>query len=194
MKILLATNNKHKIEELKSKLVDTKIEIFSPLELGITDLEVIEDADTLKGNAFLKAKAFYKKSGMPSISDDTGLFVEALNGEPGVYSARYTGDNATFEDNCNKLLNNLKDIENRNAYFETVICYYDGNNTNYLSGKCKGKITKEYKGNNGFGYDPIFLPDGYNLTFAELSKDIKNKISHRGLAVDNFIEFIKTKI
>lgn len=194
MKILLATNNKHKIEELKSKLVDTKIEIFSPLELGITDLEVIEDADTLQGNAFLKAKAFYKKSGMPSISDDTGLFVEALNGEPGVYSARYAGENATFEDNCNKILNNLKDIENRNAYFETVICYYDGNNTNYLSGKCKGKINKEYKGANGFGYDPIFLPAGYNLTFAELSKDIKNKISHRGLAVDNFIEFIKTKI
>lgn len=194
MKILLATNNQNKINEIKYKLVDTEIEIFSPLELGIIDLEVIEDADTLEGNALLKAKAFYNKSGMPSISDDTGLFVEALNGQPGVYSARYAGENATFEDNCNKLLNNLKDNVNRNAYFETVICFYDGNNTNYLSGKCKGKITKEYKGNNGFGYDPIFIPDGYELTFAELSKDVKNKISHRGLAVDNLIKFIKNKI
>lgn len=194
MKILIATNNQNKINEIKSKLVDTEIEIFSPLELGIIDLKVIEDADTLEGNALLKAKAFYNKSGMPSISDDTGLFVETLNGQPGVYSARYAGDQANSIDNCNKLLNNLKDIENRNAYFETVICYYDGNNTNYLSGKCKGKITKEYKGNNGFGYDPIFIPDGYELTFAELSKDVKNKISHRGLAVDNFIKFIKNKI
>jgi XTP/dITP diphosphohydrolase len=194
MRILLATNNKHKIDELKAKLVDTNIEILSPIELGITDLEVIEDADTLERNAFLKAKAFFDNSKIPTISDDTGLFVNALNGEPGVYSARYAGENATFEDNCNKLLNSLKDIENRNAYFETVICYYDGENINYLSGKCSGKITNEYRGENGFGYDPIFIPDGYSLTFAELSKDIKNKISHRGLAGDNFIEFIKNKI
>lgn len=194
MKILLATNNQNKINEIKSKLVDTEIEIFSPLELDIIDLEVIENADTLEGNALLKAKAFYNESGMPSISDDTGLFVETLNGQPGVYSARYAGENVTFEDNCNKLLNNLKDNVNRNAYFETVICYYDGNNTKYLSGKCYGKITKEYKGNNGFGYDPIFMPDGYELTFAELDKTVKNKISHRGIAIDNFIKFITNKI
>lgn len=191
MKILLATNNNDKVKEIKSKLINTGLDIVSPNEIGIYDFEVDETENTLEGNALLKAKAFYEKSGLPSISDDTGLFVEQLNGSPGVYSARYAGENASYEDNCNKLMNELSDSKNRNAVFKTVICFYEDGNAHKFIGECEGQIIKETKGTKGFGYDPIFIPTGYELTFAEMDSNLKNIISHRAKAVDKLINYLK---
>ncbi len=191
MKILLATNNNDKVKEIKSKLINTGLDIVSPNEIGIYDFEVDETENTLEGNALLKAKAFYEKSGLPSISDDTGLFVEKLNGSPGVYSARYAGENASYEDNCNKLMNELSDSKNRNAVFRTVICFYEGGNAHKFIGECEGQIIKETKGTKGFGYDPIFIPTGYELTFADMDSNLKNIISHRAKAVDKLINYLK---
>ena len=193
MKFLIASNNKHKVDEIRSKFNDMNIEILTPDDISLFNFEVEETEITLQGNAFLKAKAFFDKTGISSFSDDTGLFVEELKGRPGVYSARYAGDHCNYIDNCNKLLRELENRGNRKAYFETVICFYDGDEGSFISGRCDGQITKEMLGSNGFGYDPIFLPSGYDKTFAELHIDIKNKISHRGRAVDNFINFIKIK-
>lgn len=193
MKLLIASNNKNKINEIKSKLTNSKFEIVSPDELGIENFEVEETEETLEGNAELKAKAFFEKTGLASFSDDTGLFVEALNGRPGVYSARYAGENATFTDNCKKMLGELDGVENRNAHFRTVICFFDGNKTEFVEGICKGKIIKEMKGDKGFGYDPIFVPEGFEKTFAELDSSTKNEISHRGKATDNFVKMLNEK-
>lgn len=194
MKLLIATNNKNKVIEIKSKLEEYNIEIITPSDLNINNFEIEETENTLEGNALLKAKAFFDKSGITTFSDDTGLFVEALDGRPGVYSARYAGENASNLDNCQKLLNELEDKENRNAEFRTIFCYYDGSSVVYLEGRCKGKIISEMRGDNGFGYDPIFIPDGFELTFAELDSEVKNNISHRAKATEEFVKFIRNKI
>lgn len=193
MKLLIASNNKNKILEIKSKLSNSSLEIVSPIELGIENFDVEETEETLEGNAELKAKAFYEKTVLASFSDDTGLFVEALDGRPGVYSARYAGENASFKDNCEKLLGELEGVENRNAYFRTVICFYDGNKSEFIDGICKGKIIKEMRGDKGFGYDPIFVPEAYQNTFAELDSSVKNEISHRGKATDSFVKLLNEK-
>lgn len=193
MKFLIASNNKHKVHEIRSKFKNLNIDILTPDDISLFNFEVDETEDTLEGNAFLKAKAFFDKTGIPTISDDTGLFVESLNGRPGVYSARYAGEHCSYLDNCNKLLDELKLSNNRLATFRTVICFYDSIEPHYICGECKGEITTSMTGDNGFGYDPIFLHNGYAKTFAELDIEIKNKISHRGIAVDNFINFIKIK-
>lgn len=194
MKLLIATNNKNKVIEIKSKLDEYNIEILTPSDLNINNFEVEETENTLEGNALLKAKAFFDKAGITTFSDDTGLFVEALDGRPGVYSARFAGENASYLDNCQKLLKELENKENRNAEFRTIFCYYDGISVEYLEGTCKGKIISEMRGDNGFGYDPIFIPEGFELTFSELDSEVKNKISHRAKATEEFVKFIRNKI
>lgn len=194
MEILIATNNKHKVNEIKEILKNGNIILHTLSDLNI-NIEVEEDKDTLEGNAFKKAEEMHKASGLPTIADDTGLFVEALNGEPGVYSSRYAGENATYDDNCNKLLLNMKNFpeRKRNAFFKTVVCFYESENKyNLFEGICNGKITTDKSGEKGFGYDPLFIPDGFDKTYAEMSEEEKNSISHRGIAFRKTGEFIKT--
>jgi len=195
MKLLIASNNKHKIDEIKSEIEKNSldIEIIIPSDLSI-NINPEETSDELEGNAKIKAHQFYKASGFPVFADDTGLEVEALSGLPGVKSARYAGENCSYQDNCDKLLSEMNGKINRSAHFRTVICFYDGIQEKYFEGICKGEITKEYFGSDGFGYDPIFSPDGFDLTFSEMSFDKKNEISHRGRAVRNFIDFLKNQI
>ncbi len=181
-KIVLASNNTHKVEEIQAVLAG--FQILTLKEVGIED-EVEETANTFEGNAFLKAKEVFDKVQIPTLSDDSGLEVESLNGRPGVFSKRYAGTGDS-DDNMDKLLNELSNKENRNAHFRTVLCYYDGENEDYFEGIVEGKIIKEKKGSQGFGYDPIFVPDGYNKTFAELGSGIKNTISHRSKAIEKF--------
>lgn len=192
IKVLLATNNPHKVNEIKSVLENIpQIGFYSLSDFGIS-LEVVEDGKTLEENALIKAKAVYEILNIPTLSDDTGLFVDFLNGEPGVYSARYAGENATYEDNCIKLLANLNNVHDnkRAAQFESVICFYvNAAEYYFFKGICSGKIIKEKRGRNGFGYDPVFVPDGMNKTFAELPDDQKNDISHRGIALKKFKSF-----
>lgn len=191
-KILIASGNQHKFSEISSVLSDVaNVKLYSLQDFGITT-EVVEDGNTLEENALIKAKTIYNISGVATLSDDTGLFVKALNGEPGVYSARYAGVKATYENNCKKLLKNLENIsdKNRRAQFESIICFYVNEKEYYFfRGICYGKIINEKRGKNGFGYDPLFVPDGYERTFAEMTDEIKNKISHRGKALEAFRKF-----
>lgn len=189
-KVILATRNKNKIEEMRAILAPLGIELVSALD--IPDLEdVVEDQDTLEGNALKKARYVNKATGIPALSDDTGLEVEALNGAPGVYSARYAGEDATYNDNVMKLLGAMSDEKNRSAQFRTVIALVDDDKEYTFDGICEGEITLDKRGEKGFGYDPVFQPTGYEKTFAELDAAIKNNISHRGRAVQAFIEFLK---
>lgn len=185
MKIILATNNAGKVNELKSKL---NTEVFSLKDLNV-DIDIIEDGETLYDNALIKAKAIAKL--FPNdiiIADDTGLFVKALNFEPGVYSARYAGEDCSSEDNIDKMLENLKEIEDRSAYFETVIVVYKENKYYDYSGKLHGSITRKRHGDDGFGYDSIFYTDIYKKTLAQISKEEKNNISHRAKAIENLVK------
>ena len=191
-KLVFATNNAHKLEEVRAVL-DNKIEIVSLNELGCFD-DIPETADTLEGNALIKAEYVFNKFEMACIADDTGLEVEALNGEPGVYSARYGGEPHNAQKNMQKLLTNLKGIENRKARFRTVIVLKDAERELYFEGTIHGHISETPSGAAGFGYDPVFVPDGYNKSFAELGPELKNKISHRALAVEELIRFLKNDI
>jgi len=191
-KLLLATNNLHKVREI-SDILGKNIEIFTLRDLGIkTDIE--EDRDSLEGNAVKKASEIFNITKIPTLSDDTGLFVSALDGQPGVFSSRYAGENATYDDNCSKLLTELQNKPHNNmlAFFRTVICYYKSSSEYFLfEGLCKGIISTERRGNNGFGYDPLFIPDNTNKTYAELSEEEKNRISHRSRALINFRDYFK---
>lgn len=189
-KLVLASRNKNKIEEMKALVSHLGIEVFSALDFPNLE-EVEEDQPTLEGNALKKARYVNQQTGIPSLSDDTGLEVEALNGEPGVYSARYAGEHATYQDNVLKLLSALKDKSNRKAQFRTVVALVDGNEEYTFEGVCKGKIIEEQKGKKGFGYDPIFMPEEFAETFAQMDASIKNIISHRGKAVQKFLEFLE---
>lgn len=171
--------------------------MLSPLEIELRstldieeNVEVVEDLPTLEGNALKKAKFWYQRTGIPSLSDDTGLEVEALGGEPGVYSARYAGPDATYEDNVQKLLEEMKGIENRSARFRTVVALVSEKEL-LFEGVCEGEIIRQPRGEKGFGYDPVFLPDGFNRTFAELNAEEKNRISHRGRALQKLIGFLE---
>ena len=171
---------------------DEEFRIYSSRDFGIC-IDVEENGITLEENAFKKALKNYQVLNMPVISDDTGLFVEAINGEPGVFSARYAGIDSTYSENCNKLLSVMNNIpeSKRSAGFESVICLLINETEFYFfKGICKGLILNEIRGKNGFGYDPLFVPDGYDQTFAELSNSVKNKISHRALALQKFKNFI----
>jgi len=190
-KIFLASGNPHKIEELTQILNPMGIKLKSTLDYPGAG-EVDEDQPDLEGNALKKARHWFKVTGLPSLADDTGLEVDTLEGAPGVHSARYAGENATYSDNVEKLLRELKGIDNRAAQFRTVIAYIDSGQTEYVfEGICKGEIITGKRGDKGFGYDPVFVPEGYIQTFAELSSEEKNKISHRGIAVQKFIRYLK---
>lgn len=187
-KIVFATNNKHKLDEIR-KITAGKIEILSLADIDCNE-EIEETGTTLEENALIKASFVKSKYGYDCFADDTGLEVEALNGEPGVYSSRYAGEDCNPLDNMNKLLSALQEVNNRNAQFRTVIAAIINNDQHLFEGVVKGQITQEKKGSNGFGYDPVFMPNGYKLTFGELSNEEKNKISHRAVAMDKFIEFL----
>ncbi len=188
MKIVLASNNKHKLEEMRA-ILGEKIEIVSLSDINCHD-EIPEEQDTIEGNALQKARYIHDKFNVDCFADDTGLEVECLNGEPGVYSARYAGEHPTFDDNISKLLANMEGKTNRNAKFRTAIALILDGKEYIFEGEVRGSITKEYRGHNGFGYDPVFLPDGFSKTFAELDAETKNKISHRGNAAKKLAEFL----
>lgn len=188
-KLIFATNNQHKIDEIKTVPGNT-FAIITLHEAGI-DTDIPEPHDTLEKNATEKSSVVYKITNMDCFSEDTGLEVEALNGEPGVKSARYAGDGRSFEKNVEKLLFNLKDKTNRFAQFRTVMSLMLKGKEHQFEGICKGTIIAYGKGEKGFGYDPVFIPDGSNKTFAEMDMEEKNKFSHRKKAVDKLIEFLK---
>lgn len=189
MELVFASNNKNKIKEVQQLLPST-IKILSLEDIGCHE-EIPETADTIEGNAILKADYVTQKYGYDCFADDTGLEVEALNGEPGVYSARYAGEQKSSEDNMNKLLDNLSQYKNRDAQFKTVIALNYNGKQRLFTGIAKGKITSEKSGNQGFGYDPIFQPEGFQETFADLPMETKNQISHRGKATKMLISFLK---
>ncbi len=190
-KIIFATNNQHKLQEVK-EVLGKSIEIVGLAEFNCYD-DIAETANTLEGNALIKAEYIYNKFGHNCFADDTGLEVEALDGAPGVYSARYAGEDNNAVANMEKLLQNMKQHSNRNACFRTVIAYVEPGKIHYFEGKIEGSIATEPKGKAGFGYDPIFIPKGYKLSFAELGSEEKNKISHRALAVNKFAKFLLEK-
>lgn len=187
-KLILSSGNPHKVDELKKILGSMEIQILTKDEVGQAELDVIEDGDTLEANALKKARALSDLVEGIVMADDTGLFVDYIDGAPGVYSARFAGEECSYEANNVKLLELLKDVpyEKRSARFKTVIALIDENKTEYIiEGVCEGRIIEARKGEHGFGYDPLFLPEGYEQTFAELGEEIKNKISHRSRAVNN---------
>jgi XTP/dITP diphosphohydrolase len=189
--IIIATHNQHKIDEIQ-EMVKGKINIISIKSLGLNK-DIPETGDTLKDNAKQKAEYVYKKFQKDCFADDTGLEVEALDGRPGVYSARYAGEKCSFDDNINLLLDEMEGKTNRKACFKTVICLIEDGKEMFFEGKCEGVITTERYGNKGFGYDPVFIPKGYGESFAEMSKEDKNKISHRGIATRKLIEYLLKK-
>ena len=189
MKLVFASNNKNKIQEIQ-QLVPNSIQILSLEEIGCTE-NIPETADTIEGNAILKANYVTEKYGYDCFADDTGLEVVALNGAPGVYSARYAGEQKDANDNMDKLLLELKDKTNRKANFKTVIALNLNGKQKLFTGIINGKIIKERKGTNGFGYDPIFVADGYDKTFSELTMEEKSTISHRGIAVKQLLTFLQ---
>ncbi|WP_369752318.1 non-canonical purine NTP diphosphatase [Flavobacterium sp. WC2409] len=191
MQLVFASNNKNKIKEIQ-QLLPATIQLLSLEDIGCHE-EIPETADTIEGNAILKANYVTKKYGYDCFADDTGLEVEALHGAPGVYSARYAGEQKDSNDNMNKLLTDLSGKSNRNAQFKTVITLNKDGKQQLFTGIATGKITEEKWGDKGFGYDPIFKPEGYQETFAQLSSEIKNKISHRGKATQQLIAFLINK-
>ena len=185
--IVFATNNKHKLEEIRN-ILDNTLNILSLDDINCHE-DIPETGSTIEENALIKAR--YIKYGYDCFADDTGLEIKSLNNEPGVYSARYAGNDHNSEKNMQKVLENLKGKNDRSACFRTCIALITGNNEYLFEGKIEGEIITEKKGESGFGYDPIFVPDGYTQTFAELGNDIKNKISHRALAVKKLINFLQ---
>lgn len=188
MQLVFATNNPNKIKEVQS-LMPIHIKLLNLRDIGC-DEEIPETQDSIEGNAIQKAEYLKNKYGYDCFADDTGLELEALNGEPGVYSASYAGKQRKADDNMDKLLENLKHHQNRIAHFKTVIALHLNGTLHTFTGICKGEITKTKQGNGGFGYDPIFKADGYEKTFAEISLDEKNLIGHRGKAVKQLVAFL----
>lgn len=189
MKLVFATNNRHKLDEIRAILGD-KIELLSLNDINCHD-EIPETANTLQGNALIKAKYIYEKFGMNCFADDTGLEVDSLNGEPGVYSARYAGEECNSEANMNKLLDNLTGKTDRDAQFRTVIALIINGEEKLFEGCVKGIISNEKKGDTGFGYDPIFIPEGFSESFAQMGSEIKNSISHRYRATEKLCKYLK---
>lgn len=188
MKLCFATNNQHKLDEVR-QLLGSRFEVLSLEDIGCRE-ELKEEQNTLEGNSLQKAKYIYDQFGIDCFADDTGLEVEALNGEPGVYSARYAGEHRSSEDNMSLLLEKLSNQSNRKARFRTVITLILHDQTFQFDGIAKGEILDRKRGEKGFGYDPVFLPNGISKSMAELSAEEKNAISHRGEAVRKLIEFL----
>lgn len=186
--LVFATANPHKLEEIRAMLPNHRV--LGLHDVGVTE-EIAETGSTLEENAFIKAKYLFDKMGVPCFSEDTGLEVDILNGDPGVYTARYGGDEKDAHKNMDKLLRVLDGHHQRDAQFRTIIAYVDHRQTLYFEGLVRGRIATFKSKNVGFGYDPIFIPDGYDLCFADLSLDIKNKISHRAKAVEKMIYYFQ---
>ena len=189
MKLIFATNNPNKLKEV-SAILGNNIKLLSLKDINC-NVDIPETSNTLEGNAALKTKFIYENYGLDCFSDDTGLEIKSLNNAPGVYSARYSGEDKNAEANMLKVLTNLKDFTDRTARFRTVVSLILKDKEYFFEGVIDGKITLEKHGDSGFGYDPIFQPDGYDKTFAELGDDIKNKISHRAIAINKLCEFLK---
>lgn len=192
MQLVFATNNLNKLKEVE-KLIPEHITLLSLKDINCLE-DIPETQNTIEGNAIQKAEYVKKRYGYDCFADDTGLEVEALNGEPGVFSARYAGEQRNADDNMNKLLTNLEDSNNRNAQFKTVIALHLNGKIKTFTGICKGEITIKKSGKDGFGYDPIFKAKGYNKTFAEIPLEEKNRIGHRGKAVSQLIAFLNSYI
>jgi XTP/dITP diphosphohydrolase len=201
VKIVLATRNKNKVEEIREILkmylddeIFSQIELLSSADFQIPEIE--EDGETYEENALKKAREVYKFTKLPSLADDSGIEVEILGGRPGVFSARYAGEGATDEENNKKLLKELENfpIEKRKAKFKCVIAYVDSVEERIFYGETSGKVIFEPLGDGGFGYDPLFLPDGFGLTYAQLPGEVKNRISHRSKALQKFAEFLTLKL
>ena len=188
MKLIFATNNKHKIREI-SDLLDNRFEIIGLADVGIIE-DIPEDADNLADNALFKARYVHDRTGMNVFADDTGLEVDALNGAPGVLSARYAGAGKSPDDNIIKLLKELEGVEDRKARFRTVVALIYNNSEYLFEGKVEGWIIKKRRGSGGFGYDPVFVAEGNDLTFAEIPLSEKNKISHRARAMKKLLTFL----
>lgn len=188
MELVFATNNQHKLEELQA-ILGKRFTLLSLADIGCNE-EIPEDEPTLEGNATQKAYYIFNKFGRNCFADDTGLEIEALNGEPGVYSARYAGESKSSEANMDKVLEKLLKINHRNARFRTVISLVIDGNEKQFEGIVEGKMLKEKKGNSGFGYDPIFQPTGFEKSFAEMNLVEKNRISHRGRAVEKLVNYL----
>ncbi|MCD4794121.1 MAG: non-canonical purine NTP diphosphatase [Bacteroidales bacterium] len=191
MKLVFATNNKHKLEEVKT-IISNDFEILNLKDINCVE-DIPETQDTIEGNASQKAFYIYENYKTNCFADDTGLEIDVLNGEPGVYSARYAGEGCSFDDNIEKVLKKLTGVSNRKAQFKTVISLVIDGKEYQFKGIIEGTLLKERRGTSGFGYDPVFLPKGYNKTFAELSSEEKNKISHRGRASRKLAEFLKNR-
>lgn len=190
MKLVFATNNKHKLEEMRA-ILGGKVELLSLADINCHD-DIPETADTLEGNALIKARYIYDKYGCSCFADDTGLEVDALGGEPGVYSARYAGENNDSEANMRKLLQNLTGKSERSAQFRTVIALIIEGEEFLFDGIVRGRISEERMGSAGFGYDPIFVPDGYEESFAQMAAEQKNAISHRSRAASALNDYLET--
>lgn len=192
MKLIFATGNQHKLMEVK-KMMPSHIELLSLKDINFNE-DIEETGKTLEENALLKAKTIFLKTGISCIADDSGLLVDTLNGEPGVYSARYAGPEKNDENNTQKLLKELHASNNRSAHFKTVISLVTPNKEVLFDGIIEGQIISEKRGTNGFGYDPVFVPNGYQKTFAELSLDEKSKISHRAKAMQKLLSYLSESI
>jgi len=190
-RLIFATNNQHKLKEIKNILND-RLELVSLRDLNINE-NIPESNNSLEENATRKALFVYNKNKIDSFADDTGLEIEALSGEPGVLSARYAGDQCNFEDNINKVLKKLRGVKNRKARFRTVISLVENGHIVNFEGSINGNIINKKRGINGFGYDPIFQPDGYKQTFAEMTLNEKNKISHRAKAIEKLVNYLFSK-
>ena len=191
MTLLFATGNIDKLKQVELMIDNLK----SPKDFDLEDIDVVEDGKSLKENAYKKAKTYFDLTKVPTISDDTGLFVEALDNRPGMYAHRYAGENASYKDNRDKLLSELKDKDNRDAYFKTIVCYIDENGKDYyFEGMLLGTITKEEIGQYEFGYDQIFLPKGSDRTLGQMTEKEINQISHRSKAIESFAKFYKEQI
>ena len=191
-KIVIASSNNHKVSE-----ISVKIQPFFDKILSLSDFpeigEIIEDGNTIEENSFKKSRASFEHTNIASIADDTILEVDALNGDPGLFTARYAGEKATYEENMTKLLDNLNGVEDnlRTARFRTIISFVDGKNDFHVEGRLEGRILNKKIGNNGFGYDPIFQSTEFKMSLAEMDSKLKNEVSHRGLAIKNFISKIR---
>lgn len=188
MEIIFATNNSHKLREIGAMLGD-EIKLLTPASLGIND-DIPEIHDTIEENAMAKARYIYRLTGRDVFADDTGLEIEALGGKPGVHSARYAGPEKDFEKNIDKVLTQMEGITRREACFRTVIALIKNGQEYLFEGKICGRITLERRGSHGFGYDPVFIPDGYNITFAQMTLEEKNRISHRAEAFRKLRSFL----
>ncbi len=188
LQLVFATNNRHKLEEVAAK-INGEIQLLTLEDIGCKE-DIEETGSTFEENASIKSRYVYDKYHLNCFGDDSGLIIDALDGEPGVYSARYAGEHGNHASNIAKVLEKLKGVENRKARFKTVISLMWNGNEHFFDGTVEGTIRHQVTGNGGFGYDPIFQPDGYDITFAEMNMDAKNKISHRAKAMEKLISFL----